>query len=101
MFKKCILFVIVGILSFQIFPFNWAGDAAFGYDIEQNMAMNEPDDDLEIEFSKIIKDKIFDHNLFVNEYAQFEKLNTAHYSFLITTLPKYSSNIICPPPNFI
>ncbi len=101
MFKKLLLIIIIGIVSIQIFPVQWVNGTTFSYDIEQNMAMNEPDDDLEIEFSKVIKDKIFDNKLIVKEHAQNEQLHTVHCSFLVTMLPKYSSSVICPPPNFI
>lgn len=99
MFKKILLFIIIGILSIQIFPSQWIYMSFNVNDFEQTMAMSEPDDETEIEFPKIIKDKIFGYDFIVSDSNCFELNNLEYHSFYILALQNISSSIICPPPN--
>jgi len=101
MFKKIILIIIVGILSIQIFPIHWVDSIVFDNNIEQKMPMNEAEEDLEIEFSKVIKEKIYDNELSSFNVHSFEQRNLVHFGFYISSLQNTSSQIICPPPNHV
>lgn len=100
MFKKVILYFIVGLITFQIFPLQWATDISFYTDIEQSMAMNDADDDdFETEFSKVVKDKTLDNYFHLNILDLLSNKNIVHTIVNNTELQKLCSRVICPPPN--
>lgn len=101
MFKKAVLILILGILSIQVFPLNLVMDAPFDNEFEQKMAMNDPDDDVEDEFAKVIKDKVFNNiDAFISSETTYKR-NMQYNILYVTELPILSSPVICPPPNFI
>ena len=101
MFKKTILFILVCILTLQIFPVQWLAMLVDeGHSIEL-IAMSDTDEDSDDETSKAKKVKVFESDIvLLNTYEAFTSLLKCTHENTFST-SNHCSEVLCPPPNSI
>lgn len=101
MFKKLILFVLICILTVQIYPVQWLFmlvDEVYAIEL---IVMNEFEEDADDEISKDKNVKIFEYDIVLlntNE-ALTRLLNCTHTTNSFSS--NHCSEVLCPPTNFI
>lgn len=101
MFKKIIIILILGILTIQILPSEWMSCIIKKSNCIEFVSASNNEEDADEDFFKNFKIKIIEVDIIDHAHHYFTYTKKAYLNYVDLIVFNYSSEVICPPPNFI